>query len=162
MTDHEKNDRYAQAAMSDRASHVQRPSSSTSNLRFVTYLYPRRNARYMAFYEKFRPTDGQHVIRAVFVAGWQQAQSELDQWWSANDLQGLQRYLDWPIPDFNLSSELRARYTIYLKSTNLSHQPIIGYLQSLPTSELRQMFLRMALVFGSEQPNIEQLLALLR
>jgi hypothetical protein len=131
--------------------------------RLLAYFYPKRNLVYQEFVDKYPPVGKPAVLRKLLVEGFDKARAEMDDWIDRlrNDEEAA-----FPIIEEDSAERYERRHEVFVQSTNADHRPVIDYFDYLGQAEvdlgrkqrgeLKQRFVILALVRGSQVPEIEK------
>lgn len=132
----------------------QRDEEELTLRRVRAFIYPQRHPRYAAFVTRFPPAPERgDVLRLLITEGWDEARALMDRYLLDRSL--------CPIPDLN-KDETYATYTVRVQPSNTIHHAILAYHDALPHQKFRHMFVRLALVVGSELLDRDHRVAMLR
>jgi len=156
--------------------------AESQRVRLVCYVYPSRNPRWQRLVETYPPQGAQAInqasLRYMLVFGSLMAEDVIEAirrkdtrwiiaWRDGRALptpEGTPTYskiAEMPIYDLNRLKDDMVRYSVRLRRGNEENDRIIAYYTQLPTSELKQLYIRLAILIASETPEIGDQIKLL-
>ncbi|MEI7644618.1 MAG: hypothetical protein WCJ55_10100 [Chloroflexales bacterium] len=164
---------YTEAEREER--NRRKSEAELQRVRLLGYVYPKRNPRWQRLVDMYPPHGDDAVIQAVlrvmFILGAPVAEEVLaatqrqDAAWIIAWREGLAlpepqgtpthtKIVEMPILDLNRLTDGMVRYGVRLRRGSEENDRIINYHTNLPTKELKQLYVRLAILVASEMPDI--------